>query len=160
MGVFKGRLALTGLLLVFGFLLVILREGIISTKTLGTLIIVFCGLVLIEEIWIIYSLKKSRKSRDISDVNLRFIAEYLENNNIKYIFQPKDMKEFEFFLPEYDVYVKYWKEFTNKMNREKILKIAKKMDLKIVEIWHDKITTHQLLHSSFMKRLSQVNKIR
>lgn len=158
--VYKSRIG-KGILFIFiGLALIFGKLDPLTSKEIGIFIIIFSLLFLFVEISLYLQVKKSKKSKEIKIPEHTKIVEYFENNNIKYIYKPKDEPDFEFFLPEYDVYIKYWKEFTNKVDREKIKKRAKKYELKFVEIFYDKIYSPQILHSSFMKRLSKQTRIR
>lgn len=140
-------------LFLMGLALVIGKEDLLTSQEVGGVLIGLSILALIGEFWTSYRVKKSKKSGDITDAAHNQIAAYLENNNIKYIYKPKDEKLLDFFLPQYDVYVKYWgKEFSE---REKLIKYAKRKEIKLVEIFYDKLNPISLLHSSFMKKLSE-----
>lgn len=138
-----------GIIFIFG------NESMVSTKTIGGVIIVCAILFLFQELWTNIRVKKSQKSEDITYNPHSQIASYFEKNNIKYIYKPKEEKLFDFYLPEYGdgVYVKYWAE--NFSKREELIKYAKKTGLKFVEIFYDKLSPINLLHSSFMKKLSE-----
>ena len=105
-------------------------------------------------------MKKSRKSKDILIQEHKIIAKYLENNKIKYIYKPKEEREFDFYLLEYDTYVRYWGKHSNKIDRERLEKKINRLDLKYIEIYYDKINFMKTLHGSFMKKLSKQTKIR
>lgn len=138
---------------IFGIILIFGKENIISSKTIGLVLVIFSILFLIVEIRTYTQVKNSKKSGEITNSPHSQISSYFERNKIKYIYQPKEEKLFDFFLPEYDVYVKYWdKDFSK---RDELIKYAKKRDLKFVEIFYDKLSSFNLLHSSFMKKLSE-----
>jgi len=139
--------------LILGIILIFGKEGLISSKTLGIILVILSILFLIEEVITHIKIKKSKKSGEITDISHSQIASYLEKNNIKYIYKPKEEKLFDFFLPEYEVYIKYWEE--NFSKREELIKYSKKRELKFVEIFYDKLSPISLLHSSFMKKLSE-----
>lgn len=136
-----------GIIFIFG------KEEIISTKTIGIILIILSLLFLIGEIRTHIEIKKSKKSGEIIDISHSQIASYLEKNNMKYIYKPEEEKFFDFFLPEYDIYIKYWEE--NFSKRNELIKYAKKRELKFVEIFYDKLSPITMLHSSFMKKLSE-----
>ena len=140
-------------LFLMGLALVIGKENLLTSQEVGGVLIGVAILSLIGDFWIAYRVKKSKKSGEITDPSHHQIASYLENNDIKYIYKPRDEKLLDFFLPQYDVYVKYWgKDFSE---REKLIKYAKKKEIKLIEIFYDKLNPISLLHSSFMKKLSE-----
>ena len=138
---------ITGIILILG------KEDIISTKTIGIILVILSILFLIREISTYIQIKKSKKSKEMTNISHSQIASYFEKNNIKYIYKPKEEILFDFFLPEYDLYVKYWEEGFSK--RDELIKYAKKRYLKFIEIFYDKLSSINLLHSSFMKKLSE-----
>jgi len=153
--IFESRIG-KGILFIFvGLILIFGKQDVITTKSIGILIVIFSILFLVGEIHLYYKVKKSKKYNEIKNSAHSIIANYFERNSIKYIYMPKDEKDFEFLLPEYDVYVKYWEEHPAKAEREKIKKRVRKYELKFVEIFYDKIHSHKILHASFMKRLSK-----
>ena len=150
----KGILAIfLGLILVFG------KEDIISTKTIGILIIIFSILFLIFEIKIYYQVKKSKKSKDIKNQEHSIIAYYLERHNITYVYLPKEEKQLTFLLPEYDVYIKYWeKETYDKEKRKKLLKKLKGNKTPIIELFKDNLISFKQLDWKFMQRILEALK--
>jgi len=141
------------LFLVLGVILLFGRENIISSQTIGGILVLLSVLFLLQEINTYLKVKKSKKSGEIADEQHSQIASYFEKNNIKYIYKPKEEKLFDFYLPQYDTYVKYWGEDFSK--REELIKYSKKAGIKYVEIFYDKLSSMNLLHSSFMKKLSE-----
>ncbi len=147
-------------LIFFGFILIFIREDVLPRRGIGFGLILISILLLCREISIHKATRKSKKSYNILIPEHKIIAKYLENNNIKYIYEPEDEKRFEFYLPDYDIYVKYWGEYTTKVDRERLEKKINRLDLKYIEIYYDKIDSMKTLHGSFMKKLSQQTKIR
>jgi hypothetical protein len=58
------------------------------------------------------------KGENVKSIGERTIADYFENSNIKYVYEPEAKGKFlffnyrigypDFYLPDYDVYVEYW----------------------------------------------------
>ena len=137
---------------------------LIKKFTLSTLLMIHDNIFSILSIFIEYVLhiriKRSKKSADILIPEHRKIADYLEMNKIKYIYKPKYEKEYDFELPEYDAYIKYWGENSLKSERDKLMKKSKKYEIKYIDIYYNKINSMKTLHGSFMKKLSRLTKKR
>lgn len=138
-----------GLSFIFG------KESFLSSKNAGIIFIIISILFIIQEIITHIKVRKSKKSEQIENNGQKQIAFYFEKNDIKYIYKPKEEKLFDFFLPQYDVYIKYWEERYSKFERDELIKYAKKQEIKFIEIFYDKLISMNLLHSSFMKKLSE-----
>lgn len=126
----------------------------ITSNTLGIIITIFSIFFLINEIQTYLQIKNSEKSFQIEIFGNRKIAEYLEKNNILYIYKPKEEKDFDFYLPEYDIYVKYNKENEDIKIKEKVKKNAKKREINYIIIEENKLEPIEKLHTSFMKKLA------
>ncbi len=147
-----------GIILIFvGIIFIFGNESLISSRTIGFVLIIGSILYLFNKIRVHFQVKKSKKSGEIAEIDVSHskVAIYLENNHIKYIYKPKEEKLFEFYLPEYEVYVKYWEENFNSSKRDELTRYAKKGEIKFVEVFYDKLSSIELLHSSFMKKLSE-----
>jgi len=153
--IYESRVGKSILFIIMGLILALKKEDMTSSRTIGVIIIIFSALSLIHEIQLHYRVKKSKNANEIKNSSHSLIANYFERNNIKYIYMPKEEKDFEFFLPEYESYVKYWENPLALNDRNRIKKNAEKYALKFVEIFYDKIYDLKTLHGSFMKRLSE-----
>ncbi|GEM_PF-5053506 len=150
------RVGISIIALIVSVILILGNESMVSTKSIGGVILVCVTLFLLQELWTRWRVKKSLKSAEITNIPHSTIASYFERNDIKYIYKPKEEKLFDFYLPQYDVYVKYWDIDHSK--RDELIKYAKKGEMKYIEIFYDKLNPVSLLHSSFMKKLSEVLK--
>ena len=125
----------------------------ISQKDIGLGIVVVFTLVLINEVNLIISVKKSKKAKDIDNHEHKRVAQYLENNKMKYIYKPKSEKKYDFLLSEYETYLKIIDQDA-KGEEERLRKYAKKQDDRLIVLPSDKLKSNSLMHGSIMKRLS------
>lgn len=159
--VFDSRIWKSIILLVFGLILIYLPglDMDLRQETIGAIIVTLSLLFLISELLDIHMTKKAKPVK-INHPEKAKIGRYLERNKIKYRYKPKEESELDFHLPEYDIYVKFWKDSGNKRERDKQRKKWKFNETKFIEIYEDNLETEYKLHSAFMKKGFKLMKLR
>ena len=133
----------------------------LTNEQVGGVVIFFSLLWIIMEYWTSWDVKKSLKSYQIKIPEHKAIAEYLEKNNHRYIYKPKECEKlFDFSVPDLDVYVNYWNENKNEQDRRALDKKAKKWDANLIKIPHYCIDDIKKLHGSFSNQLAKFVKKR
>lgn len=151
-----------GIFILLGIILINSDQSkVLTPEVVGWGIIVISGLWLLGNFMDGRDVKKSLKSNQIKIPEDKFIAEYFEKNNHRYVYQPKDCKNIaEFYVTDFDVYVKYWNSQMNEHDKKIIDKKAKKQDIYLIKIPQYCIGDFMKLHGSFSNQLAKIAKRR
>ena len=119
-------------------------DDVIQAKHLGIGVTLISLLFLINEIKLRYYIKRKRKDEKIDSKEESFIADYLKDKKINYVYKKKiklSGKKIEttFFLPEFDIYLIYWAKNYDQKNRKEIEKRFNDTDTHLVQIYYDNI---------------------
>jgi len=138
-------------------------DDVIQAKHLGIGVTLISLLFLINEIKLRYYIKRKRKDEKIDSKEESFIADYLKDKKINYVYKKKiklSGKKIEttFFLPEFDIYLIYWAKNYDQKNRKEIEKRFNDTDTHLVQIYYDNIINKNQLDWKFTERLLKIIK--
>lgn len=108
------------------------------------------------------------RGETVKSIAERRIADYLEKNNIKYVYEHKPRGRFlyglpDFYLPHYDVYVEYWglvnaddkrkrKEYERNMRRK--MAIYHENNIKFISIYPDNLENLDWIFRTKFKKVT------